>query len=234
MKPFQAQRLPDPLPGEPLQIAEKWLRQAFDEQVQPNPNAMTLATVGPGGQPSARVVLLKDIVLPQGYLVFYTNYGSRKGAELATCPRAAALLYWDDLHRQVRFEGFVTRSPAAESDDYFASRPWQSRLGAWASEQSRPIGSREQLVESLKSTAKRFGAPPVGPEAEELSDEHPGVHVPRPAHWGGYRLWIESMELWVEGEYRIHDRARWTRSLSPIGDGREFHASAWHVTRLQP
>src|ERR1700719_1558335 len=104
MKPVPSQCLPDPLPGEPLQIAEKWLRQAFDEQVQPNPNAMVLATVGPQGQPSARVVLLKDIVLPEGYLVFYTNYGSRKGAELSLSPRAAAVLHWDTLQRQVRFE----------------------------------------------------------------------------------------------------------------------------------
>lgn len=233
MKPEPSQCLPDPLPGEPLQIAEKWLRQAYDEQVQPNPNSMVLATVGPQGQPSARVVLLKDIVLPEGYLVFYSNYGSRKGAELALSPRAAAVLHWDTLQRQIRFEGFVVRSPSAESDDYFASRPWQSRLGAWASEQSRPVGSREQLIEALRSTAQRFGAPTAGPD-DEIGDEHPGITVPRPAHWGGYRLWIESVELWVAGDYRIHDRARWTRTLTPVGDGREFHASPWHVTRLQP
>src|SRR5258706_16301355 len=129
--------LPDPLPGDPLQMTETWIRQAFDEQVQPNPNAMTLATVGLNGQPAARIVLCKNLALPEGYLVFYTNYESRKGAELAAQPRAAALLHWDILGRQVRIEGFVVKSPPRESDDYFAGRPWQSRVGAWASQQSR-------------------------------------------------------------------------------------------------
>lgn len=228
-----SQGLPDPLPPDPLQVAEKWLRQAWDEQVQPNPNAMVVATVAAGGQPSARVVLCKDIVLPDGYLVFYTNYDSRKGAELAACPRAAAVFHWDALHRQVRVEGFVVKSPAAESDDYFASRPWQSRVGAWASQQSRPIGTRAQLIEQLRAAGRRFETPPVGPDARE-EDETESVDVPRPPHWGGYRLWIESAELWVEGEYRIHDRARWTRTLTPCGDGHAFHATPWHVQRLQP
>ena len=234
MSKLTAQWLPDPLPAEPLQVAEKWLRQAYDEQVQPNPNAMVIATVAPSGQPSARMVLCKDIVLPQGYLVFYTNYASRKGAELATHPRAAALLYWDTLGRQVRAEGFVVRSPSSESDDYFASRPWQSRLGAWASEQSRPVANRHQLIEQLRATGRRFGTPPVGPDASAADDDPVGVTVPRPPHWGGYRLWVESVELWVEGEYRIHDRVRWTRTLTPVGDGQLFHATPWHATRLQP
>lgn len=238
MTQIPAQGLPDPLPHDPLQVAEKWLRQAWDEQVQPNPNAMALATVGPDGRPTARVVLCKDIVLPDGYLLFYTNYDSRKGAELAAEPRCAALFHWDALHRQVRIEGFVTKSPPAESDDYFASRPWQSRVGAWASQQSRPVGTRQQLVEQLRAAARRFGTPPVGPDADEADDDPAGVEVPRPAHWGGYRLWVESVELWVEGDYRIHDRARWTRQLTPIGDSaREFvrfQATPWHVQRLQP
>jgi pyridoxamine 5'-phosphate oxidase len=225
--------LPDPLPPDPLQVAEQWLRQAFDDQVQPNPNSMSLATVGPNGQPTARIVLCKDIVLPAGYLVFYTNYESRKAGELAASPRACALFHWDTLQRQVRVEGFVVKSPASESDDYFASRPWQSRVGAWASQQSRPIGSRAQLVEQLRAAGKRFDTPPVGPDARE-DDVGEDVEVPRPPHWGGYRLWAESVELWVEGPYRIHDRALWTRTLTPVGDGHLFHASPWHVQRLQP
>ncbi|HUO96816.1 MAG TPA: pyridoxamine 5'-phosphate oxidase [Steroidobacteraceae bacterium] len=234
MKSFSAQWLPDPLPQDPLQVAETWLRQAFDEQAQPNPDAMTLATVGPGGQPSARVVLCKDIVLPEGYLVFFTNYESRKGAELAQHPRVAAVLHWDSLRRSVRVEGFVVRSPARESDDYFASRPWQSRVGAWASQQSRPVASRAQLIEQLRDAGRRFGTPPVGPDGNEADDSPAGVEVPRPPNWGGYRLWVEAVELWVEGEFRIHDRARWTRSLTAIGDGHSLAATPWHVQRLQP
>jgi pyridoxamine 5'-phosphate oxidase len=235
--PMHAERtgqLPDPLPAEPLQLGERWLREAFEEQVQPNPNSMVLATVDAAGQPSARVVLCKDIVLPEGYLVFYTNYESKKGAELERDPRAAAVFFWDTMHRQMRMEGTVVRSPAAESDDYFASRAWQSRLGAWASAQSRPIGSRRQLLDALKREAERFGVPVSGPDDPSLDEEHPGVAVPRPPHWGGYRLWIASLELWVQGAYRIHDRARWTRTLTAVGDGHRFHPSAWHVTRLQP
>jgi len=231
---LHAQTLPDPLPADPLQVAETWLKQAYDEQVQPNPNAMTLATVAPDGRPAARIVLCKDIVLPYGYLQFYTNYDSRKGAELAACPRAAAVLHWDALHRQVRVEGVVVRAPARESDDYFQSRPWQSRVGAWASQQSQPVGSRHQLIEQLRAAGRRLGTPPVGPDGNEADDSPSGVEVPRPPHWGGYRLWADSVELWVEGEYRIHDRARWTRALTAIGDGHAFQATPWHVQRLQP
>jgi pyridoxamine 5'-phosphate oxidase len=194
---------------------------------------MTLSTVGTGGQPTARIVLCKDIVLPAGYLVFYTNYESRKGRELAASPRACALFHWDELQRQVRIEGFVAKSPPSESDDYFASRPWQSRVGAWASQQSRPIGTRAQLIEQLRAAGRRFDTPPVGPDARG-DDAGEDVEVPRPPHWGGYRLWAESVELWVEGPYRIHDRAQWTRTLTPVGDGHLFHASPWHVQRLQP
>ena len=228
------QTLPDPLPAEPLQTAAHWLRQAFDEQVQPNPNAMTLATVGADGQPSARIVLCKEIVLPEGYLLFFTNYASRKGAELEARPRAATVFHWDVLHRQVRIEGFVVRSPAAESDDYFASRPWQSRIGAWTSQQSQAVGSRHELLESLKAQARRFGGSADSGDAGLLDNEAPRPHVPRPPHWGGYRLWADTVELWVEGEYRIHDRARWTRRLTAVGHADHFHATPWHVTRLQP
>ncbi len=230
----RAQTLPDPLPVDPLQVAESWLKLAYDEQVQPNPNAMTLATVGPDGRPSARVVLCKDIVLPQGYLQFYTNYDSRKGAEMATCPRVAAVLHWDALRRQIRIEGVVVKAPARESDDYFQSRPWQSRVGAWASHQSQPVGTRHQLIEQLRAAGQRFGTPPVGPDGDEAEDSPAGVEVPRPPHWGGYRLWADAVELWVEGEFRIHDRARWTRSLTAIGEGHAFQATPWHVQRLQP
>lgn len=219
--------LPDPLPAQPLVIANRWLADSWKLRQQPNPNAMVIATVDPDGKPSARVVLCKDIVPEPGYLVFYTNYLSRKGRQLAENPRAAAVIHWDALHRQVRVEGPVVKAPEADSDDYFASRPWQSRLGAWASAQSEPIGSREELQAAVADAAKRFGTPP--PEATADGN----VVVPRPPHWGGYRLWAESVELWVEGEARIHDRARWTRSLTQRADGM-MDPGPWTSTRLQP
>ena len=225
------QNLPDPLPLDPLPLAATWLRQAWDEQVQPNPNAMVLATAGEAGRVSARVVLCKEIIPDPGYLLFYTNYESRKGRELAANPRAAAVFHWDDLHRQLRIEGLVVRSPPAESDDYFASRPWRSRLGAWASRQTEAIGSRQALLAQLREAAGRFGAP--DPVTAPDDDEEPGFHLPRPPHWGGCRLWIDAVELWVEGEHRLHDRARWTRELAAEADG-VFHRGPWHHARLQP
>jgi pyridoxamine 5'-phosphate oxidase len=212
---------------------------------QPNPNAMVLATVSAEGRPSARVVLCKQIAPDPGYVVFYTNYESRKGAELTGNPRAAIVMYWDHLHRQVRVEGVVARSPAAESDAYFSSRPWQSRLGAWASAQSQPVESHAMLREQLERAARRFGTPsPTGAAASVaglINADSPTAAsggardfpVPRPPHWGGFRLWADAVELWVEGEARIHDRARWTRTLTPKGND-VFDVGAWTATRLQP
>jgi pyridoxamine 5'-phosphate oxidase len=221
--------LPDPLPPEPLALVAHWLAEATRAKVQPNPNAMVLATADAQGAPSARVVLCKEIRQDAGYLTFFTNYRSRKGAELAANARAAAVMYWDVLHRQVRFEGRVTPTSAAESDAYFASRAWQSRIGAWASEQSAPLGSRAELVRAALDTAQRFAAPP--PNGREAAPD-PGIVIPRPPHWGGYRLWLQVVELWVEGASRLHDRARWSRTLEPAGDG--FSGRGWSATRLQP
>jgi pyridoxamine 5'-phosphate oxidase len=218
--------LPDPLPEEPLAVVSGWLTDSWKLRQQPNPNSMVVATVDSEGRPSARVVLCKDIVPQPGYVVFYTNYLSRKGKELTQNPRAAAVMHWDVLRRQVRVEGPVVKAPEADSDAYFASRAWQSRLGAWASAQSEPIGSRKELQDAVANVAKRFGAPP-------LDAEGANVVVPRPPNWGGFRLWAESVELWVEGDARIHDRARWTRSLTKRSDG-SIHAGPWASTRLQP
>ena len=220
--------LSDPLPAEPLAILEHWLAEAWRHRFQPNPNSMVLATSDAHGRPSARVVLCKEVVPRPGYLVFFTNYLSHKGRQLAENPRAAAVLHWDHLHRQVRIEGPVLKAPAADSDAYFASRPWQSRLGAWASAQSEPTASREALRQSLAAAAHRFEAPVPGHSTAQELD----VLIPRPPHWGGYHLWAESVELWVEGEARIHDRGRWTRTLAPCPDG--FEPGAWKATRLQP
>src|SRR5215472_7447121 len=137
--------LPEPLPAEPLGVATRWLAEAWAARRQPNANSMVLATSTPDGQPSARVVLCRDIVPQPGYLVFYTNYRSSKGRQLADNPRAAAVMHWDALSRQVRIEGAVVRGPAAESDAYFASRSWDKRVGAWASAQSEPVASRAAL-----------------------------------------------------------------------------------------
>src|ERR1700730_17325710 len=157
---YPTELLPDPLPAEPLVIVKRWLAESWQLRKQPNPNSMVLATVGPDGQPSARVVLCKEIVPQPGYLVFYTNYLSRKGRQLAQNARAAAVMHWDALHRRVRSEAPVVKARKADSDAYFASRPWQSRLGAWASAQSEPIGSRKDFRAAGAQAAPRFRTPP--------------------------------------------------------------------------
>ena len=224
------EHLPEPLPSEPLALVAQWLSQAATANVQPNANAMVLATVDAEGAPSARVVLCKEIRQDAGYVTFFTNYRSRKGAELAANARAAAVMYWDVLHRQVRLEGVVTQTTAAESDAYFASRSWQSRIGAWASQQSAPIASRAELERAAEQAARRFGVP--SPAASDAVAPDPGVAIARPPHWGGYHLWVEAVELWVEGAARLHDRARWSRSMTRAAAG--FSGGAWSATRLQP
>jgi pyridoxamine 5'-phosphate oxidase len=214
--------LPEPLPASPLEIFADWFGEARARAVQPNPDAMVLATIGADLRPAARVVLCKRID-PAGYIVFFTNYESRKGKELTAHPRAAAVMHWDTLHRQVRIEGTVVRSPERESDEYFASRALASRIGAWASKQSQPLASREALAQEVERVAQHFGVDPLAASGD----------VPRPPHWGGFRLWIDRLELWVEGPGRIHDRAVWTRDLTST-DEYSFAASAWRATRLNP
>jgi pyridoxamine 5'-phosphate oxidase len=217
------QFLPEPLPDSPLPIFSSWFTEARARALQPNPDAMVLATVGDGGRPSARIVLCKQIALDEGFIVFHTNYLSRKGRELTAHPRVAVVFHWDALHRQVRIEGPVLRSPAAESDAYFASRAVVSRVGAWASDQSQPLASRAALAEKVQAVEKKFGVTSTTTQAD----------VPRPPHWGGHRLWIESIELWMEGPGRVHDRAVWTRELTKK-DEFAFSAGAWTSTRLNP
>lgn len=214
--------LPDPLPADPLPMFATWFSDARVRNVQPNPDAMVLATVGENGAPSARVVLCKRLVPDRGFIVFFTNYDSRKGQELAAHPRAAAVFHWDTMHRQVRLEGPIVRSPAPESDQYFASRAVDSRVGAWASMQSAPLASRQALVDQVRAIRERFG----------LLQATEG-EVPRPPHWGGIRLWIDSIELWSEGAGRVHDRARWQRTLTKK-DEFTFSAGPWSGTRLNP
>jgi pyridoxamine 5'-phosphate oxidase len=213
--------LPDPLPANPLILVSEWLAQARIDAKQPNPNSMVLATVDARGHPSARVVLCKEISAEPGFIVFYTNYQSRKGRELMENPRAAVVFHWDHRHRQVRAEGRVTPLSDADNDAYFRTRAWQARVGAWASRQSEPVARRSDLVAAVAAAARRFGIAYGGPGSEEPA--RVAVEVPRPPHWGGYRLDVDSVELWVEGEFRIHDRARWVK-----------HGATWSATRLQP
>jgi len=197
----------------PLAQFQTWLQEAVAAGIE-EPNAMAVATVDADGQPHVRTLLCKEVTA-QGF-VFFTNYDSHKGAELAANPRAAAVFHWDAFGRQVRLEGPIVRSPDPESDEYFASRALDSRIGAWASLQSQPLDSRKTLLKRVAVEAARFG-----------------TSVPRPPHWGGYRLWPESVELWIEGPFRVHDRARWTRALVPAGDD-GFAPGPWQATRLFP
>ncbi len=199
--------LPRPAPDDPLPLAARWLADAR-ACVPKNPWAMALASSGPGGRPAVRYVLLKALATDAAYLVFFTNYGSRKAPELEANGGAGAL-YWPAAGRQLRFEGTIERSPAAESDTYFASRARLSQLNAWASAQSQPIGAPEEMAARLDELAARF--PEGGP-------------VPRPDGWGGYRLHIEAVEFWAEGADRFHERLRYERRA----DGH------WQPAWLQP
>jgi pyridoxamine 5'-phosphate oxidase len=191
---------------EPFLWFARWFKEA--EASEPiDPNAMALATVDAKGKPNVRMVLLKDAG-PQGF-VFYTNSESAKGTELAANPDAALLLYWKSLNRQIRVRGPVEKVSDAEADAYFASRHRSSRIGAWASSQSRPLPSRAALLAAAAREAARFG----------LSD------IPRPPYWHGYRLTPLEIEFWQSGAFRLHDRVVFRRT-SPLGP--------WAKTRLYP
>jgi len=189
---------------DPIAQFQRWFDEALSAQL-PEPNAMTLATATEAGVPSARIVLLKD--LSGGGFVFYTNYESRKGRELAANRHAALLFHWVELERQVRIEGTVARVSAAESDDYYRVRPLGSRVGAWASMQSTVLPSREDLERRVEEAAAHLGEDP-----------------PRPLHWGGYRLTPQRLEFWQGRPSRLHDRLEYLRDA----DG------SWRLQRLSP
>ncbi len=197
--------IPD-LEAEPVAMFRRWLDDAVASGLH-EPNAMVLATVSADGRPSMRMVLLKG--LDERGFVFYTNYGSRKAREIEGRPVASLLFPWHDLQRQVRVEGAVERVSTEESEAYFAARPRESQLGAWASPQSAEVGSREELEEALRRVEERFG------------EEGP---VPLPPTWGGYRVRPESVEFWQGRRGRMHDRLVYRRP----GGG------TWAVTRLAP
>jgi len=189
----------------PFRQFDAWFAQAVDAKL-PEPNTMTLATVDSRGRPSARIVLIKGVD-ERGFM-FFTNYESRKGRELADNPHASLLFYWIELERQVRIEGTVVKASPAESDQYYESRPLGSRIGAWASEQSQAIESRTVLESREKEISAKYG-------------EHP----PRPPHWGGYRLIPDAIEFWQGRPSRLHDRLLYTRAVEG-GD--------WQIARLSP
>ncbi|MGP1309755.1 MAG: pyridoxamine 5'-phosphate oxidase [Phycisphaerales bacterium] len=221
--------LTEPLPADPFPALPEWIDEAASKGLQPNPNAMTIATVDEDGRPSARIVLCRGVNLDEGYIEFFTNTESRKGLALGANPYAAALFHWDDLNRQVRLEGPIVRTPDDRADEYFSTRHPVARLGAWASDQSRPIESREALDAKVRAAGERFGI-----DLDRLASEGRRMHVdvPRPKHWGGYRIYAERVELWIGRDGRIHDRALWTRTLRSDGDA--HRGGPWSVHRLQP
>jgi pyridoxamine 5'-phosphate oxidase len=180
--------------------------------VEPNdPNAIALATVDQDGLPNVRMVLLKEIETAGeggGAFVFYTNYTSKKGQEISASGKAAFVLHWKSLRRQIRVRGLVSREEGTQADEYFASRSLKSRLGAWASQQSQPLSSREALMAEAAKVAVTKGPNP-----------------PRPPFWGGFRIRPVEIEFWADGNFRLHDRFRWSRSSVD---------AAWQVLRLNP
>ncbi|SPF80122.1 pyridoxamine 5'-phosphate oxidase [Pseudoprimorskyibacter insulae] len=190
---------------DPFEIARNWLAEAEQSEVN-DPNAIALSTVDSDGLPNARMVLLKDI--EDAAFVFYTNYESKKAQELDGAGKAAFVMHWKSLRRQIRVRGLIEREDGAAADDYYKSRSLKSRLGAWASQQSQPLSSRAHLMA----------------EVAKVTAQH-GTNPSRPPFWGGYRITPLEIEFWADGAFRLHDRFVWRRS-SPT--------SEWNVERLNP
>lgn len=190
---------------DPFRIARNWLAEAEAKEIN-DPNAIALSTVDADGLPNARMVLLKEIEADA--FVFYTNYESAKAGEIDQAGKAAFVMHWKSLRRQVRVRGLVEKEEGPQADEYYASRSIKSRLGAWASRQSRPLDSRTALMAEVARVTARHGANP-----------------PRPPFWGGYRIRPVEIEFWADGAFRLHDRFRWARK--DISD-------PWTVDRLNP
>jgi pyridoxamine 5'-phosphate oxidase len=203
-------RIPTPLPAEPFPLLNTWFTEARDSGKYDDFNAMALATCTTTGRPSVRIVLCKSIDPANGTLTFFTNYHSRKGHELAENPRAAAVFHWPHATRQARVEGTIEKIPAAESDEYFRSRPVVSRIGAVVSQQSSRLARRTELLTAAMDMAAKVAL---------------GHTLERPAHWGGFLLHASSVELWAGVEGRLHERALWERA---------GHTSTWSTTFLSP
>lgn len=190
---------------DPFEIAQRWLADVVETETS-YPDAIALSTVDSDGMPNVRMVLLKEIT--ESAFIFYTNYDGQKGQEIEASGKAAFVLYSKTRGRQLRVRGMVEREDAAASDAYYASRPLQSRLGAWASDQSRPLVSRGRLMAKVAKLTATLGVSP-----------------PRPPHWGGYRITPIEIEFWADGAFRLHDRFRWTRKAA---------SEQWEIQRLNP
>ncbi|MBQ0750779.1 MAG: pyridoxamine 5'-phosphate oxidase [Roseovarius sp.] len=191
--------------NDPFEIARSWLAEAEKSELN-DPNAVALSTVDADGLPNVRMVLLKEI--SEDGFIFYTNYNSAKGRELTANPKAAMVLHWKSLRRQVRIRGMVSREEGTRADEYYASRSLKSRLGAWASEQSQPLDSRGTLMAKVaKITAQK------------------GPNPPRPPFWGGFKIAPVEIEFWADGAFRLHDRFVWRRAR--VGE-------SWKIQRLNP
>lgn len=191
--------------GDPFEIVRRWLDEAG--KVEPSdPNAMALATVDDNGMPNSRIVLMKDVE-DDGF-TFFTNYNSAKGIEVDVAKKAAFVIHWKSLRRQIRVRGRIERIDAAVSDEYYASRALGSRIGAWASQQSQVLASRKTLMEAVTDAENKYGDNP-----------------PRPENWGGYKIIPSELEFWADGEFRLHDRFKWTRDRIE---------NPWLVERLNP
>ena len=228
-KIVSANTLPQTLPDNPMHLAKSWFDDACSKNNQPNPNAMTLVTVSKSNHPSARIVLCKSFIADPGYVVFFTNYQSRKSSEITHNSNVSLVFHWDHLGRQIRIEGKAILSSSEESDAYFKTRNLGSQLSAWGSDQSRPIESREKLIEQMKQRADELT---LNNEINAKEMANP-FKLTRPPHWGGIQIWASKIELWMVGEDRVHDRATWSRELL-LTDGNTFTASKWLGTRLQP
>lgn len=190
---------------DPFALARAWMAEAVE--TEPNdPDAIALATVDTAGMPNVRMVLMREIEADA--FVFYTNYGSAKGREIEASGKAAFVLHWKSLRRQIRVRGLTEREDGPQADAYFASRSLKSRLGAWASQQSQPLSSREALMAEVAKVTIQHGPVPK-----------------RPPHWGGIRIRPVEIEFWADGAFRLHDRFRWTRAAP---------GAAWEVARLSP
>jgi pyridoxamine 5'-phosphate oxidase len=190
---------------DPFQIAKNWLAEAVASEIN-DPNAIALSTVYADGLPNARMGLLKDI--EDAAFVFYTNYDSQKGQELQASGKAAFVMHWKSLRRQIRVRGLVEKEDGPQADDYYNSRSLQSRIGAWASQQSRPLSSRASLIADAAKEGLRHG-----------------THPPRPPFWGGFRITPLEIEFWADGPFRLHDRFKWSR---------ETVEKPWDISRLNP
>lgn len=203
---------------DPFILARNWLAEA--EAIEPNDaNAIALATVDADGLPDVRMVLLKEIEshgAGEGAFVFYTNYESAKGKQIAASGKAAFVMHWKSLRRQIRVRGTVTREEGPQADAYYASRALQSRIGAWASQQSRPLASRAALMQAAAREGLRHGPNPS-----------------RPPFWGGFRIAPVQIEFWADGQFRLHDRFRWSRAGSDVENSQQKRGG-WQVARLAP